>query len=90
MKKAEVQIGQVYAAKVSGKLAPVKVDRASQFGGWDCTNLQTGRAVRIRGAAKLRCVLQGCKTEGCLRWAMQAEGLCNTCRKHLSVTQAIQ
>ena len=54
MKKAEVQIGQVYTAKVSGNLAPVRIDSESRFGGWNATNTATGRQIRVKSAAKLR------------------------------------
>lgn len=54
MKKAEVVVGERYAAKVSGALTVVRIDRASPHGGWDATNLETGRKVRIRSAARLR------------------------------------
>lgn len=54
MKKADVTIGRVYLAKVSGNLTAVRIDRESVYGGWEGTNLNTGRAVRIRGAARLR------------------------------------
>lgn len=54
MKKAEVELRGVYVAKVSGRLVMVRVDRESPYGGWDATNLATGRAVRIRSAARLR------------------------------------
>ena len=54
MKKSEVLIGAVYIAKVSGKLARVRIDRVSELGGWDATNIRSGRKVHIRGAARLR------------------------------------
>lgn len=54
MKKADVEIGGNYVAKVSGKLVAVRIDRPSPYGGWDATNLATGRSVRIRTAARLR------------------------------------
>ena len=54
MKKADVEIGGAYVAKVSGNLVAVRIDRESPYGGWDATNLATGRAVRIRSAARLR------------------------------------
>ena len=54
MKKAEITIGKVYAVKVSGKIAPVKVKNESPYGGWDCENMQTKRDVRVRGAARFR------------------------------------
>ena len=54
MKKNEVTIGGVYAAKVSGKVVPVRITGASPYGGWDAINAHTKRAVRIRSAARLR------------------------------------
>ena len=54
MLKANVQLGKVYIAKVSGKLCRVRLARASEYGGWMATNLETGREIRIRSAAKLR------------------------------------
>jgi len=54
MKTAQVQIGGTYIAKVSGNLVAVRIDRESPYGGWDATNLKTGRSVRIRTAARLR------------------------------------
>lgn len=54
MKKSEVTLGKVYAVKVSGKIVPVRLDSESPYGGWNGTNLNTKREVRIRSAAKLR------------------------------------
>ena len=54
MKKHEVEIGGVYIAKVSGKLARVKIERESRYGGWMGRNLETNRPVRIRCATRLR------------------------------------
>jgi hypothetical protein len=54
MKKAEVQIGNTYIAKVSGVLAKVRITGESPHGGWNGRNLATGREVRIRSAARLR------------------------------------
>lgn len=54
MKKSEVKIGSVYVVKVSDKLTRVRIDRESEYGGWDGINLNTGREVRIKTAAKLR------------------------------------
>lgn len=54
IKKADVKIGSYYAAKVSGKIAKVRIHGISQYGGWDATNVVTGRDVRIKGAARLR------------------------------------
>jgi hypothetical protein len=54
MKKKDVQVGKTYIAKISNTLVPVRLDRESNFGGWEATNLKTKRQVRIKTAAKLR------------------------------------
>ena len=54
MKKNEVEIGRCYIVKVSGKLTRVKILRESSYGGWEGVNAETGRAVRIKTAARLR------------------------------------
>lgn len=54
MLKAEVRFGSVYAVKVSGHLAPVKVLGESRYGGWYGINVVTNRDVRIRSAQMLR------------------------------------
>lgn len=58
MKKADVVVGTTYYAKVSGKRVKVRIDAVSRFGGWDATNLETGREIRIRGAARLHTSLR--------------------------------
>ena len=42
MKKNDVETGATYVAKVSGKLARVRIERESQYGGWEATNVDTG------------------------------------------------
>jgi hypothetical protein len=54
VKKRDVTVGQVYAVKVSGQVQEVRLDAESPYGGWIGRNLQTGREVRIRSAARLR------------------------------------
>jgi hypothetical protein len=54
MKKNDVETGATYVAKVSGKLARVRIERESPHGGWDATNVDTGRSVRIKSAQRLR------------------------------------
>ena len=54
MKKKDVEIGKVYAVKVSGKVSPVKLIKESPYGGWFGRNLWTNREVRIKTAGKLR------------------------------------
>jgi hypothetical protein len=55
MKKAEVKVGETYAVKVSGKVAPVVIDEAHPNGGWVGTNQETNRQVRVKSAQRLRC-----------------------------------
>jgi hypothetical protein len=57
MKKKNVEIGKTYTATVSGKRVEIRIDRESVYGGWDATNLATGRTVRVRTAGRLRPVL---------------------------------
>ena len=59
MKKNEVAIGGVYTAKVTNKLVQVRIDAESRYGGWDGTNLATGKKVRIKSPAKLRAAVGG-------------------------------
>jgi hypothetical protein len=54
MKKSEVKIGGVYTAKVTNKIVQVRIEAESRYGGWDATNLETGKKVRIQSAARLR------------------------------------
>lgn len=54
MKKKDIQIGRSYVAKISGELTVVRLLDESPYGGWDAKNVRTGRAVRIKSAAKLR------------------------------------
>lgn len=58
MKRSQVQVGGVYAVKVSGKVARVRLTRESVYGGWDGQNLDTGREVRVKTAGRLRYSLQ--------------------------------
>lgn len=54
MKSKDVKIGGEYLAKVSGTIARVRIESESIYGGWNARNTKTGRAVRIRTAARLR------------------------------------
>jgi hypothetical protein len=54
MKAEDVQIGDVYAVKVSGQIAPVVIDEEHSNGGWVGTNQETNRQVRIKSARRLR------------------------------------
>jgi len=64
MKKDRVQIGRTFVAKVSGKLATVRIDAESRFGGWNATNIATGRKVRIKSAQRLRREVSSQRTGG--------------------------
>jgi hypothetical protein len=59
MKKSEVNIGRVYTAKVTNKVVQVRSDAESRYGGWDATNLATGKKVRIQSAQRLRAAVGG-------------------------------
>lgn len=63
MKKNEVEVGQTYAMKVSGDIVPVTITAEKWSGdkhaGWMGTNTKTNRAVRIKTAQRLRCVVAG-------------------------------
>jgi hypothetical protein len=54
MQKQNVKIGRTYIVKVSSTLAKVRLTREHARGGWYGTNLDTGREIRIRTAARLR------------------------------------
>jgi hypothetical protein len=54
MTKRDVVLGHVYAVKVSGRIQQVRLVAESPHGGWVGRNLQTGREVRIRSAARIR------------------------------------
>jgi len=54
MKKSEVSIGGTYKARVSGQEVEVKIVTADTLGGWLADNLETGRRIRIKTAARLR------------------------------------
>ncbi len=54
MQKSEVTIGGTYTAKVTNKLVKVRIDAVSRYGGWEATNIATGKKVRIKSAQRLR------------------------------------
>jgi hypothetical protein len=65
MKASEVKVGGVYWAKVSGRLAPVRIvglgarqvgcgSRARWVTVYDCVNTSTGRAVTVRSPQRFR------------------------------------
>jgi hypothetical protein len=54
MKKADVKIGGEYFATVTNKKVTVRIDAENSSGGWDATNLATGKKVRIKTAGRLQ------------------------------------
>jgi len=54
MKKAEVEIGGKYWARVSGKITVVKINCVGYRKGWNATNMSTGCEVHIKSAQRLR------------------------------------
>jgi hypothetical protein len=64
MKKNDVKSGGVYLAKVTDKVVSVRLDAENPHGGWDATNLTTGKKVRIKSAQRLRGPAKGKKTAG--------------------------
>jgi len=59
MKSADIKIGEVYLAKVSGQLQRVRVTRDfTRYNptrhGWRAVNLATGRELRIKSSQRLR------------------------------------
>jgi hypothetical protein len=60
MRAAEVVVGQVYLANVSGRVVSVRIERPVLVGfrqrrtAWEATNLTTGRRILIRSAQRLR------------------------------------
>ena len=71
MKKSEVKIGGVYTAKVTNKLVQVRIDAESRYGGWEATNLATGKKVRIKSPTRLRAAVGG---DGAATGAKKAKG----------------
>ena len=53
MKKAEVEIGGKYYANVTNKRVEIKIDSEKANGGWNATNLATGKKIHIKSAQRL-------------------------------------
>ena len=72
MKKADVKIGETYAAKVSGRIVHVRIDGVSAYGGWNATNLETKRVIRVKSAQRLRDVREADEAAARVRRASEA------------------
>lgn len=53
MKKAEVRIGGRYYANVTNKKVEIQIDSEKPSGGWNATNLATGKKIHIKTAQRL-------------------------------------
>jgi hypothetical protein len=88
MKRHEVNVGRIYAAKVSGVITHVRIDEIREagwrrhpdggmsrerFDGYDATNLKTGRRVHIKSAAKLRYDVTAAYPEYAAQWRTHRE-----------------
>lgn len=54
MRKSQIQISKVYAAKVSGAIVPVQILTERGASGYTARNLYTKRIIHIKSAARLR------------------------------------
>lgn len=54
MRAAQVKLGGIYLAKVSGNLVKVQVESSDNRGGWFVHNLSTNRVLHFKTAGKLR------------------------------------
>jgi hypothetical protein len=54
MKKESVKLGSTYACKVSGEIQPVRLNATNPHGGWNGTNVRSGKAVRVKSSQRLR------------------------------------
>ena len=59
MQSKNVKIGQTYWAKISGKSVKARIESVSPYGGWDATNLSTGRKARIKSVYNLDEIIEG-------------------------------
>lgn len=64
MKKNEVKIGGVYVAKVSDRITEVRIDSTNTHGGWNATNIRTGKRILVKSAQRLRCRASAAEAAG--------------------------
>ena len=71
--KKDVELGAHYAIRhtssAPGRLNVIRIDSECRYGGWNATNLKTGRAIRIKSNTKLRAKVE--KVDG--RWTPVAQ-----------------
>ena len=53
MKQNQVKIGGTYFANVTNKRCEIRIEAENRYGGWDATNLATGKKIRIKTAGRL-------------------------------------
>ncbi len=61
MKKAEVKIGGKCFANVTNKRVEIQIDSEKASGGWNATNLETGKKIHIKSAQRLQGVVGDAK-----------------------------
>jgi hypothetical protein len=61
MKKADVKIGGRYWAKVTNRKVEIRIDAEKPRGGWEATNLSTGKKIQIKSAQRLQGEVTGRK-----------------------------
>lgn len=54
MTRNEVKIGGMYVAKVTNRLTQVRIEGENRYGGWDATNIASGKSIRIKSPQRLR------------------------------------
>lgn len=54
MRTSEIEIGENYVALISDLLTVVRIDSVSHSGGWNATNRDSGRKIRIKSVRQLR------------------------------------
>ena len=63
MKKAEVTIGGKYYANVTNKRVEIQIESEKATGGWNATNLATGKKIHIKSAQRLQGVVGAAKRQ---------------------------
>ena len=61
MKKDQIEVGGSYSAKVSDRIVKVRIDSTNTHGGWNATNIATGKRIHVKSAQRLRRAVGGGK-----------------------------